>query len=107
LGTVQYKLSSQFTTWQIVCVDVTPRCHEWEMHENQLEPFLEIGFGPFSETPTNLHSRTTTDRRIFFTSSFTPFEVLVIMIVLQSVKALYQSSGGTTHNCNKGVHTGE
>jgi hypothetical protein len=42
------------------------------------------------------HTRSTNaeDRLIFSTSSFTPFEVLVNMIVLQAVQVLHQSSAG-------------
>ncbi len=42
------KFSSKFTEWQLECTDVVPRCHEWEMVENQLEPVCVVA--PFSET---------------------------------------------------------
>ncbi len=57
--------------------------------KNKLNLSVSIGTPLFLKL---LYMWTMKDRHIFCTSSFTPFEVLVSMIVLQGAQVLHQSS---------------
>ena len=82
---------------QVECNDVCSGCHHHEYPQKTLETFDLSYCVTQINVPEVLFKHTTVGMSIFSTTSFTPFEVLVSMIVLQDVQVLDQSSTDTVH----------